>query len=264
MSVFGKDFLERVKSRGASVKAQESNAQSQNVSLRKRAGQPDSVEELVRKARAAGRAGPLVLGPSRSSLKGSWRDAAKWLEENFPEDFAEPNPQPSCGVRNLDKFSSSEPASEMPTVQPQLVANASESPQSAPAALPAPQSIPCLPSSFWWSFLFGNPDCLISSSNATRALYRVSDKLGIPIVEGEIIDTLRAGELRKRLRERFGPAPAEQAMAALWRSASVSPGAPQPSDQSQLPPGPLPWIGELNEPGVPERAWQIENGCWCG
>jgi len=76
-----------------------------------------------------------------------------------------------------------------------------------------------LPSSFWWSLLFGNPDCLISSSNATQALYLVSEKLAIPIGEGETIDALRAGQLRKMLRKRFGPADAEQTTAALWRSA---------------------------------------------
>jgi hypothetical protein len=138
MSIFEKDFLERVKSRGASAKAQESNLQSQNVSLQKRAGQPDSVEELARKARAAGRTGPLVLGPSRSSLKGSWRDDAKWLEENFSEDFAEPNPQPSCGVRTLDNCPNSEPASEA-IVETQCPPVAPESSQGAPVrGLPSP------------------------------------------------------------------------------------------------------------------------------
>ena len=93
------------------------------------------------------------------------------------------------------------------------------SPQSAREALPVPSPIEPLPSSFWWSLLFGNPDCLISSSNATQALYLVSEKLAIPIGEGETIDALRAGQLRKMLRKRFGPADAEQTTAALWRSA---------------------------------------------
>jgi hypothetical protein len=67
MPVFEKDFLERVKLRGASAKAQESIAQPENGPHQKRAGQPDSVEELARKARAAGRTGPQVLSPSRST-----------------------------------------------------------------------------------------------------------------------------------------------------------------------------------------------------
>src|SRR6516165_3465691 len=106
----------------------------------------------------------------------------------------------------------------VPTIAP-------ESPQSAPAALSAPSPIP-LASAFWQSLLFGNPDSLVSSSDATRALQLVSDKLGFPIADGETIDTERAGQLRKLLRGRFGLA-AEQTMSALWRSATASPGAPQ-------------------------------------
>ena len=151
----------------------------------------------------------------------------------------------------------------VPTIAP-------ESPQSAPAALSAPSPIP-LASAFWQSLLFGNPDSLVSSSDATRALQLVSDKLGFPIADGETIDTERAGQLRKLLRGRFGLA-AEQTMSALWRSAPASPGAPQPDiGQTQLPAGALPasrsqpqWIAELNEPGGSERAWLIENGLWCG
>jgi hypothetical protein len=151
----------------------------------------------------------------------------------------------------------------VPTIAP-------ESPQSAPAALSAPSPIP-LASAFWQSLLFGNPDSLVSSSDATRALQLVSDKLGFPIADGETIDTERAGQLRKLLRGRFGLA-AEQTMSALWRSAPASPGAPQPDiGQSQLPAGPLPtgrneprWIEGLNEPGGSERAWLNENGLWCG
>ena len=151
----------------------------------------------------------------------------------------------------------------VPTIAP-------ESPQSAPAALSAPSPIP-LASAFWQSLLFGNPDSLVSSSDATRALQLVSDKLGVPIADGETIDTVRAGQLRKLLRGRFGLA-AEQTMSALWRSAPASPGTPQPDiGQSQLPAGPLPtgrneprWIEGLNEPGGSERAWLNENGLWCG
>ena len=87
-----------------------------------------------------------------------------------------------------------------------------------------PPPIPLLASAFWQGLLFGNPESLIPGFEATPALYLVSDKLGISIVEGEIIDTQRGGESRKSLRERFGPASAEQAMATLWRSAPPSPG----------------------------------------
>jgi hypothetical protein len=138
--------------------------------------------------------------------------------------------------------------------------------------LPAPPPTPLLESGFWQRIAFGNPDSLVPGSEATRALYLVSDKLAIPIVEGETIDTLRAGELRKLLRERFGPALAEQAIAALWRSAPASPAGPTPNqDQSQLYSGPWPitraqprWVAELNEPGGAERDWLMENGMWCG
>jgi hypothetical protein len=191
-------------------------------------------------------------------LKGSWREDAKWLEQNFPEEYREPR--------------TSEIANQTPTVEPQPLTNAPESPQSASAALPALPSIPCLQSPFWWALLFGNPDSPVPSSDATRALQLVSDKLGVLIADGETIDTVRAGQLRKSLRERFGHVEAEQAMAVLWRSAPATDGAPQPSeDQSQLPPGRLPlgrsqprWIAELNEPGGVERQRLMENGLWCG
>ena len=197
------------------------------------------------------------MSPSRSSWKGSWRDDARILEELYPEDFGPPRNQPS--------------EIEGPRAEPQTLANAPESPQSAPAALPAPPPIEPLPSSFWWALLFGNPDSPVSSSDATRALQLVSDKLGVPIADGETIDTVRAGQLRKLLRGRFGLA-AEQTMSALWRSAPASPGAPQLDiGQGQLAAGPLPagrnqprWIRELDEPGGAEREWLMENGLWCG
>ena len=44
--------------------------------------------------------------------------------------------------------------------------------------------IPPLPNAFWQSLLFGNPDSLVSSSNATQALHLVSDNLAVPIGEG--------------------------------------------------------------------------------
>ena len=63
--------------------------------------------------------------------------------------------------------------------------------------LPAPPPTPLLESGFWQRILFGNPDSLVPGSEATRALYLISDKLAISIVEGETIDTLRVGALRK-------------------------------------------------------------------
>jgi hypothetical protein len=69
-------------------------------------------------------------------------------------------------------------------------------------------------------------------------LQLVSDKLGVLIADGETIDTVRAGQLRKSLRERFGHVEAEQAMVALWKSAPREAGTPVPNeDQSQASPG---------------------------
>jgi hypothetical protein len=207
--------------------------------------------------------------------KGGWRGAAKWLEENFPEDFKEPIAaplaQPSCGTGSSISCPNSEPLNQTPTVERQPLPNTSESPQSVPAALPAPSPIPPLSNAFWQALLFGNPDSLVSSSDATRAIALVSNKLGVRVADGETVSPMRAGQLRRLFRDRFGPADAEQTTAALWRSAPASPGAPQPSDQSQLPPGPLPirrsqprWIRELNEAGGAEREWLTENRLWCG
>src|SRR6516164_2241991 len=151
----------------------------------------------------------------------------------------------------------------VPTIAP-------ESPQSAPAALSAPSPIP-LASAFWQSLLFGNPDSLVSSSDATRALQLVSDKLGFPIADGETIDTERAGQLRKLLRHRFGPADAEQTIAALWRAAPANPDAPAPNeDQSQASPGPrdcppsMPaWRRELHQE-ISNEQRLLEGIGWCG
>jgi hypothetical protein len=83
-------------------------------------------------------------------------------------------------------------------------------------------------SSFWQGVLFGNPDSLVSGSAATSALRLVADRLGIPIAQNETILTLRAGQLRKLQREKFGPSKAEQTMATLWQAAPASPDAPRP------------------------------------
>jgi len=130
MSIFGKDFLERVKSRGASAKPQESVSQSENGE--NGAEQPNSTEELAREARTAG---PLILGPClRSRWKGSWRDDARILEELYPEDFGPPRNQPSsapCVERSLVDSASRE--------EPQPLATTPGSSQSAREALPVPR-----------------------------------------------------------------------------------------------------------------------------
>jgi hypothetical protein len=199
--------------------------------------------------------------------KGGWRASAKWLEENC-EEFRQPGngevSNAANGTSSLVSCSNSgEPANERPTVEPQAVVGAPESPQSALAALSAPSPIP-LASAFWQSLLFGNPDALVSSSDATRAIVLVSDKLAIPIGNSETIGTLRAGQLRKMLGKRFGPN-VWDVMKVLWRSAPASPGAPQAAaDQSQLAPGPLPadrrWIRDLHDPDRIEREWLLDHG----
>jgi hypothetical protein len=44
--------------------------------------------------------------------------------------------------------------------------------------------------------LFGNPDSLVSGSDAANALRLVADKLAIPVAQDETLLTLRSGELR--------------------------------------------------------------------
>jgi hypothetical protein len=95
------------------------------------------------------------------------------------------------------------------------------------SARPAPiPSLAPLPSAFWQALLYGNPDNLVGGADATVAWRLVADQLGVSIEENETIPTLRGGELRKLLRNKFGHAQAEQTMAALWRAAPPSPGAP--------------------------------------
>ncbi len=78
---------------------------------------------------------------------------------------------------------------------------------------------------------------MVSSSDATRAIALVCDKLAIPIGEGETIGTLRAGQLRRMLGEHFG-AKVWDVMNKLWRAAPASPGAPAPNEEvSQASPG---------------------------
>jgi hypothetical protein len=155
----------------------------------------EEVEELARVARAAGHTGPLVVGPARSSLKHSWRDDARWLEENVPEEFGPPRNQPSsasCVERSL----CSELVDSAPREETQCPPVAPGSSQTAPEALPAPPPIPPLPGSFWQAVLYST-DSLLSAADSTRALQQVADKLGVPIVEGETLGTLRAGACAK-------------------------------------------------------------------
>jgi hypothetical protein len=113
---------------------------------------------------------------------------------------------------------------------------------------------------------------LVSSSDATRALQLVSDKLGVPIADGETIDTVRAGQLRNLLRDKFGPSKAEETMATMWRAAPASPGAPVPNeDQSQASPGvrdcprSMPaWRREFHQDISNEQQLRESFGGWCG
>jgi hypothetical protein len=219
--------------------------------------------------------------------KGGWRACARWLEQNC-EEFRDPpsarygvthNGQsvsraaPSSGHEGADptlpdygerNCPNPEPANE--TVESQGSLDAPEFSENACEALSAPLPIPPPSSAFWQSLLFGNPDALVSGSDATRAIVLVSDKLGIPIGEGETIGTLRAGQLRKMLGERFGPN-VWDVMNKLWRSAPASSGAPQPNvDQSDLPPGlnqiadqPR-WVRDLHDPVRVEREWLRDLG----
>ena len=97
----------------------------------------------------------------------------------------------------------------------------------APEAAPVPPPSLSLPGSFWQAVSYGSTDSLLSTADSTRALEQVAAKIGVPIREGETLGVVRAGQLRKLSRERFGSLEAEGAMAALWRAAPASPGAPQ-------------------------------------
>ena len=227
--------------------------------------QQKRAHQVGRSARALGSAS---LSPSSQGRngEGSWRESARWLEENFPEEFAEPKAAPKAD--NPQPFNAAIAAFG---TSPQCLANARGSPQNATEPLSAALPIPppsTLPNAFWRGLLFGSPDSLIGGADATNALRLVADRIGITIDQSETIPTLRAGELRKLLRERFGPAMAEQTFAALWRSAPPPPGAPAPApDQSQLPPGswvdsqPQPrWTRALHDPDRAEQEWLSDLG----
>ena len=140
-------------------------------------------------------------------------------------------------------------------------------PQSDFGVARVPPPFPPLPGSFWQAVLYGNLDSSIPGRDATQALYLLSAKLGIAIAKGEIMETLRAGQLRKMLRDRFGPTAAEGALATLWRAASSSERVQPAEDQSRLPSGPFPvghaqpaWIRDLNDPDRCEREWLLDHG----
>jgi hypothetical protein len=142
MPIFEKDFLARVKARRAPAKSQQSVSQSE--SIQKGAEHPNSMDEL---ARARGHTGPRIVGPPKhSSIKGSWRDDAKWLEENF-EEFREPAfEERSDYSSRIAERSSAQPSSTNANSepvglcdrQPQPPANAPGSSQSVHEPLPAP------------------------------------------------------------------------------------------------------------------------------
>jgi hypothetical protein len=145
------------------------------------------------------------------------------------------------------------------------------SPQSACTTLGAPLPIPAIApanSAFWQTLLYGNPDGLVSSADATNALRLVAERIGITLDQRETIPTLRAGELRKLLRNKFGQLQAEQAIAVLWRSAPPTPGAPAPApDQSELPSGARVdsqlqprWVRALHDPDRAQQEWLSDLG----
>src|SRR5262245_51740847 len=108
MSFFAKDFLERVKSSKASGVFQLDSKCPKTVNSEQIA----RVDAAIKQQRI-------------EREKGGWRASAKWLEEHFPEDFAErkvaPASRPSCVARN------SEPVSEATSER-----IAPESPQGVP------------------------------------------------------------------------------------------------------------------------------------
>jgi hypothetical protein len=215
----------------------------------------------------------------RALSKGDWREDARILAEHYPEEFGEPHDLPVSSENPIlpnaaNAVFAAEPlsGSPAPPAEQEPAAIASEPTQSAPDALPAPPPVPAefplLDSAFWQALLYGNPDGLVSSTDATIALRLVADRIGITIDQSETIPTLRAGQLRKRLRERFGPEMAEQTFAVLWCSAPPPPGALAPAlDQSQLPPGswvdsqPQPrWARDLHDPDRAEQEWLSDLG----
>lgn len=205
----------------------------------------------------------------RQQQNGGWRAIARQLEQEFPGEFGPPPERSGSGSRAkvmATTVSVPAPAPENRIKEGTDLDHQPEQVKALPVSPPAPPILP-LERGFWQGVLYGNPDALIPGPDATRALQLVSDKLGIPTVTSETLGTLRAAQLRKLLRERFGPVQVEEALAALWRSAPTSSGAPVPGeDQSRLPPGPMPeagqprWIRDLHNPDRIEREWLLDLG----
>jgi hypothetical protein len=216
MSVFEKDFLERIKSSKASgVSRQDLKCTSKTVSPQQMA----RLDAAIKQQRI-------------EREKGGWRGAAKWLEENFPQDFGEAKAAPRAEASRETRSSGD---CEAP-LEPQPLADPPESPQSASAALPAPSPIP-LASAFWQALLYGSRDALVSPSEANTALRLVAHELSTHSNAAYFTKTVRAGALRIVLLERFG-AKVWDVMSKLWRVAPVSPGASVPNeDQSRCSPG---------------------------
>jgi hypothetical protein len=234
--------------------------------------------QVGRSARAPGSAS---LSPSSQGRngEGSWRESARWLQENFPEQYGELH---DLGVSSenpilpnaANAVSAAKPSSGSPTppAEAESVAIVPGSPQSACTKLGAPLPIPAIApanSAFWQALLYGNPDGLVSSTDATIALRLVAERIGITIDQSETIATLRAGELRKLLRNKFGQLQAEQTIAALWRSAPLKAfGALAPApEESQPPPGSSVdsqlqprWARALHDPDRAQQEWLSDHG----
>src|SRR5215472_15501340 len=105
MSVFRKDFLERIKSSKASgVSQKDLKCTSKTVSPQQMA----RLEAAIKQQRI-------------EREKGGWRPAAKWLEQNC-EEYRQPRngevSNATNGTRSSINCLKSEPANETPTVEP--------------------------------------------------------------------------------------------------------------------------------------------------
>jgi hypothetical protein len=199
--------------------------------------------------------------------KEDWLASAKWLEENFPQDYAAPKTTAASRPSPETRSSGSLEA----RLESQPLANAPESPQSAREVLPAPLPIP-LPSAFWQALLYGSSDALVSPVDANIALRLVAHELPLEAsMSGELSESVRVSAFRKMLAERFG-AKVWDVMNKLWRDAPTTPGAPVPNeDQGHCTPGlrecprTMPsWRREFHQEVSGEQRLLEELGGWCG
>jgi hypothetical protein len=239
--VYSQSFLERLRAK------------------QKGTGKQNATDDLALQACSAG---PLIVGPSKS-----WREDARWLEQNC-EEFRVDGGRYDRATRSTDRSSidmkpslspiDTEPANETPAVGPQPLQSAPESPQSASEALPIPLPIPEVPllaSGFWQALLCGSRESIICSGDANVALRLVARQLGTDSDLAEFTESIRIHSLRQALTRRFGAA-AWRVMNELWRSAPATPGASAPNenqnggspgarlDSRQVPQ----WIGDLHDP----------------